>query len=161
MVILWAEGWSSEGIRRAWKDVPPFPGVGWGAASHRLWAQMSKPRPGRSGMTGIKKTLPQALGQLQPHLAHCRLFANKVLLTAAPTCVRVSYGCFCRRAAEWRSHHRDPPGCRAGDIHSCAPHPHQHGSPVVTGTGPAHISVASLTDLWLCCLVTKSCLPLL
>ena len=146
MVILWAEGWSSEGIRRAWKDVPPFPGVGWGAASHRQWAQMSKPGPGRSGMTGIKKTLPQALGQLQPHLAHCLLFANKALLTAAPTCVRVSYGRSCHGAAEWSSRHGDPPACRAGDARPRAPAP-QHGSPVFPGAGPAHISAAA----WLLC----------
>ena len=103
-------------------------------ASHLQWAQMSKPPPGRSGTTGIKRTLPQALGQLQPHLAHCLLFANKALLTAVP-CVRVRSGCFCHMAAEWSSHDGDPLACRAGDIPCCAHQPRQLASPSSLGQG--------------------------
>ena len=140
-----------------------------------------KPPPGRNGTTGIKRTLPQALGQLQPHLAHCLLFANKVLLTAVPVCVRVSSGCSCHMAAECGSHDGDPLACRAGDISCCAHQPRQHGVPIVPGAGAAHasvaspsawcprrpwagaahVSVASPTALCLCCSVAQSRLPLL
>ena len=140
--------------------MPPFPGVGWGAAGHRQWAQMSKPGPGRSGMTGIKKTLPQGLGQLQLHLAHCLLFANKALLTAAPTCVCVSYGRSCHGAAERSSRHGDPPACRAGDAHPRAPTSSAWQPRRPPSRASPHFC-SSLAALWLCCSVSRSCLPLL
>ena len=111
-------------------------------ARHLQCAQMSKLPPGRSGTTRIQRTLPQALGQLQPLLAHCLLFANKVLLTAVPICVHVSPGCFCHMAAEWSSHEGGPLACRAGDIPCCAHQPRRHGAPLAPrrpwGRGSSH-----------------------